>query len=238
MNGDVKIWDIRRSDIPISSTNAFANGLSSMSMHPTCPIFASTSAPYISSTYSSANSSSHNRENNHSSVQGQGPAGKGQKLNVYRMDDLGSGMKTPASPVSSQSTRRDGSFASLNKAPNQKFSGLPHSSSSSTASSTYLGGGYGYNSYEASMGEPDGPQPELLSSILLRGDGVPSGSGNGNTLGEKDGFVDVRKNGGNGGGGKKRWGAGMNALGFHPVSFCLAVPVEPRVIDRSFIFRW
>lgn len=185
MNGDVKIWDIRQSDIPITSTNVFANGLSSMAVHPHCPVFAATSAPYASSTMNDSRSS-----------HGSGQAGvrRGQRLNVYSMDE-----DYPAS----QSTRG--------------YSVGQSSPSNGPRGSNSLGSNGG--------GDTDGPQPSLLSSVLLKGDGghistppTPSISG------LPSGYTENDKRSGHPGTAhgrpqtKRRWGAGMNSLSFHPVS--------------------
>jgi hypothetical protein len=198
MNGDVKIWDIRQSDIPITSTNVFANGLSSMAVHPHCPVFAATSAPYASSTYNESRSS-----------HGAGPAGvrRGQRLNVYRMDD-----DYPAS----HSTRgyNDGQGSPLNGSMSDTYSGLP---SSSRRRNSSLGSNGGTNT--------DGPQPTLLSSVMLKGDGghistppTPSISGLPSDHSEHDKKSGRQATTLGRPQTKRRWGAGMNALSFHPVS--------------------
>ncbi len=70
MNGDIKIWDIRSSESPISSTNVAHNGLSALAVHDHAPIFAVTSAPY-----SSASNNTHSTNSR-----------RGQTLGVYRME--------------------------------------------------------------------------------------------------------------------------------------------------------
>lgn len=217
MNGDVKIWDIRRSDIPISSTNVFANGLSSMAVHPQAPIFAATSAPYASSSYNTL------RE-----VQGGGQGGgvrRGQRLNVYRMVDdeerLSPDPSYDASTSSPSSSMRSSS----------RYSGLP--------SETRTGGhgGFGYApstipSLATSTGaDTNGPQPCQLSSTMLRGDaanaGAPTNSKSGSAIGANhsvDGYDGRERQGrGQSSVSTRKWGAGMNGLTFHPVSFPVAL---------------
>jgi len=206
MNGDVKIWDIRQSDIPITSTNVFANGLSSMAVHPHCPVFAATSAPYASSAMNDSRSS-----------HGAGQAGvrRGQRLNVYSMDEDYS---------ASKSTRgyNVGQSSPLNGSTSDAYSGF---SSSSRRGNNSLGSNGG--------GDTDGPQPSLLSSVLLKGDGghisappTPSISGLPSDHTENDRRSGRQATAHGRPQTKRRWGAGMNSLSFHPVSLAAVITVE------------
>lgn len=95
----------------------------------------------------------------------------------------------------------------------QKYSGLPLGRNEKQSQ----GSGY-RNGPNADI---DGPQPNLLSSVMIRGDGghvsappTPSVSG-------LPGDYEIEKRQSRTpttSGQKRRWGAGMNALAFHPVS--------------------
>ena len=203
MNGDIKIWDIRQSDIPISSTNAFANGLSSMAIHSHCPVFAATSAPYASSSYNDGGRAGHGGPQN--------GVRRGQRLNIYRMDDDlsrdydSTSYGFDAGGRSSQYSGRASSRA-------ERYSGLPSNwSEKQSQASAYING---------PDTEADGPQPRLLSSAMIRGDGghvsapsTPSVSGLPGDVYENE----KRQNRASQTQSKRRWGAGMNALAFHPV---------------------
>lgn len=219
MNGDVKIWDIRHSDIPISSTNVFANGLSSMAVHSQAPIFAATSAPYASSSYNTS------RE-----AQGGGQGGgvrRGQRLSVYRMVDdeqrLSPDPSYDASTSSPTSSMRSGS----------RYSGLPseHRMSYGYASST------GPSLATSTGADTNGPQPCQLSSIMLRGDAAHAsavtssrgGSGMGGSYTANGYDARDRQARGQSSGHTRKWGAGMNGLAFHPVSsYLLADPNDQK----------
>ena len=204
MNGDIKIWDIRQSDIPISSTNAFANGLSSMAIHSHCPVFAATSAPYASSSYNDG-------RNSHGS--GQNGVRRGQRLNVYRMDDdttrgyESNSYGFDSGGKSSQSSSRGGVRA-------DKYSGLPNNSGDKQSQS--------YSNRPDA--DTDGPQPNLLSSVMIRGDGGHVSAPSTPSISGLPGDYDTDKRQGRATTAsaqsqpKRRWGAGMNALAFHPVS--------------------
>lgn len=212
MNGDVKIWDIRQSDIPVSSINVFANGLSALAVHDQCPIFATTSAPYASAAHNAV-----------SSAHGSAQRSKGQRLSVYRMDkddSLASSETTYESsnvPASNSDGQIGGASSTM---PNGKYNTLP-----SRRNPGIYGGQDSVYSLHQGGGDMGGPQPVLLSSTSLKGNiGNAAGPGSAPSPGVSSyGGGVVVSDGADGRSGKvrRRWGAGMNALAFHPVSLCL-----------------
>ncbi|KAJ9091099.1 hypothetical protein QFC20_007731 [Naganishia adeliensis] len=143
IDGDIKIWDIRSSDIPISSVNVSANGLSALAVHDHAPLFAATSAPYTtSSAYGSSTTSS-------AGVTA-GGVRKGQRMNVYRIEHRDEGASPDVNPFDSGRYTPSGAPVNGKDHPRRMSNGYPFPSIGNT--------------------DTEPLQPVCLSSTLLRGD--------------------------------------------------------------------
>lgn len=190
INGDIKIWDIRSSDIPISSVNVSANGLSALAVHDHAPLFAATSAPYTtSSAYGSSTTSS-------ASVTSGGGVRKGQRMNVYRIEH-----------------RDEGSSPELNAFDSGRYTPSGAMVNGKDHATRRMSSGYPFPPVGAAGTDAEEPlQPVCLSSTLLRGDvGNAIGLGANGTVGSAEAGSREAT------GSRRKWGVHQNALGFHPV---------------------
>lgn len=173
--------------------NVSANGLSALAVHDHAPLFATTSAPYTtSSAYGSSTSTANT-----------GGVRKGQRMNVYRMEH-----REEASP-------------DVNAFDSGRYTPSGANGLVGKDSSRRMSNGYPFPSIGAT--DSEGMQPLCLSSTLLRGDvgnAIGLGGAQNGSSANLSGPVDstTRDNAA----GRRKWGAHQNALAFHPVSFLSA----------------
>ncbi|KAJ9100485.1 hypothetical protein QFC21_003524 [Naganishia friedmannii] len=193
INGDIKIWDIRSSDIPISAMNASANGLSAVAVHDQAPLFATTSSPYTtSSAYGS------------STANASGGIRKGQRLNVYRIE------------------HKDESSPDLNAFDSGRYTPSGVNGAVLKENRRVSGNGYPFPSIGATDVEGPQPVC-LSSTLLRGDVGNAIGlSGGSNAASASSGQAEAMGRDAQGNS-RRKWGVHQNALTFHPHALVLAV---------------
>ena len=169
--------------------NVSANGLSALAVHDQAPLFATTSAPY---TTSSAYGSSTTNTNT-------GGVRKGQRMNVYRIE------------------HREEVSPEINAFDSGRYTPSGANGSVRKDNSRRMSSGYPFPSVGAT--DAEGLQPVCLSSTLLRGDvGNAIGLGSAQNGSSANLVVPAENTGRDTSAGRRKWGAHQNALAFHPVS--------------------